>query len=72
MPTEMLKHDLMGQGVVDYEDDELIRSLADRYRVSLQAMIFRLTNLGYIDRLTEASNGPSHQESISSPEEGPR
>ena len=70
MPTEMLKHDLMGQGVVDYEDDALIRSLADRYRVSLQAIIFRLTNLGYIDRLTEASNGPSDQESIGPPRRG--
>lgn len=56
MPADMIKRDLNGQEVVDYEDDELIRGLAENYRVSLQAMIFRLTNLGYIDRLTEASN----------------
>jgi Zn-dependent peptidase ImmA (M78 family) len=30
-------------------DDEMIRSLAERYRVSLQAMVFRLTNLNLLN-----------------------
>lgn len=47
MPKIMLERDLRGH-MVDYEDDELIRNLANRYKVSLQAMIFRLTNLGFI------------------------
>lgn len=48
MPKAMLERDLSGQ-VVDYEDDEMLRNLANRYKVSLQAMIFRLTNLRLID-----------------------
>lgn len=48
MPTALLESDLAGH-IVDYEDDEFIRSLADRYRVSLQAMIFRLTNLHLLE-----------------------
>ena len=52
MPTAKLKQELKGY-VVDYEDDEFLRTLADRYKVSLQAMIFRLTNLGLLEPLTE-------------------
>jgi Zn-dependent peptidase ImmA (M78 family) len=44
MPTEMLEHDL-DDTEPDYEDDELTRWLADRYKVSLQAMAIRLGNL---------------------------
>ena len=47
MPTGMLERDLSGQ-LVDYEDDDLIRKLANRYRVSTQAMVIRLTNLELI------------------------
>jgi len=47
MPVIMLKRDLRGQ-TVDYEDDALIRRLADRYKVSTQAMTFRLINAGFI------------------------
>lgn len=48
LPALMLGRDLRGYAI-DYEDDELIRGLADRYEVSLQLLIFRLTNLGLID-----------------------
>jgi Zn-dependent peptidase ImmA (M78 family) len=47
MPEHMLEHDLQ-QHSVDWEDDEFLRSLAERYKVSVQALIFRLINLGYI------------------------
>ncbi|MBZ0299987.1 MAG: ImmA/IrrE family metallo-endopeptidase [Anaerolineae bacterium] len=48
MPEEMLSNDLHGRSI-DYESDEsLIKELADRYEVSQQAMIFRLTNLGLV------------------------
>lgn len=49
MPTAMVLGDLEGQSV-DYEDEQAIRHLADRYKVSLQAMIFRLVNLGLLDQ----------------------
>ena len=38
---------------LDDEDEESLRSLAGRYNVSLQAMILRLVNLGYIDQDTD-------------------
>jgi Zn-dependent peptidase ImmA (M78 family) len=46
MPTAMLivERELRSSGV-DYEDDELIHNLANRYKVSRQAMTFRLANL---------------------------
>lgn len=47
MPAAMLERDLHGHRV-DYEDDEQVSKLATRYRVSLQAMVIRLTNLGLI------------------------
>lgn len=57
MPADMLKRDLRDvvtrnaeRHAVDYEDEETIRRLAERYQVSLQAMIFRLVNLGLIDQ----------------------
>jgi Zn-dependent peptidase ImmA (M78 family) len=46
MPASMLEEDLAGFEM-DYEDEELTRQLADRYRVSLQAMAIRLTTLGF-------------------------
>ncbi|RYZ90656.1 MAG: ImmA/IrrE family metallo-endopeptidase [Proteobacteria bacterium] len=53
MPTEMLKNDFevfRADSIdgFDYEDDELASALADRYKVSLQAMVIRLTRLGLI------------------------
>jgi Zn-dependent peptidase ImmA (M78 family) len=46
MPTSMLivERELRSSGI-DYEDDALVQSLAIRYKVSRQAMTFRLANL---------------------------
>ena len=44
MPASMLEADLEGKNP-DYEDDELTRWLANRYKVSLQAMAIRLATL---------------------------
>lgn len=46
MPAWMLEEDLAGFEL-DYEDEELTRWLADRYKVSLQAMAIRLTTLEF-------------------------
>jgi Zn-dependent peptidase ImmA (M78 family) len=51
MPEEMIRNDWTDHGILlsyDYENDEYIHKLAKRYKVSLQAMIFRLMNLGLI------------------------
>ena len=47
MPESMLLDDLKGKKL-DIEDDDLIRELADRYRVSTQALTYRLVNLGHL------------------------
>jgi Zn-dependent peptidase ImmA (M78 family) len=47
MPNAMIRKDL-GQVTLDYEDDHVIRELADRYKVSPQAMTFRLMKLGFL------------------------
>lgn len=47
IPQALLEKDVK-ERAIDYEDDEMIRTLALRYKVSLQAMIFRLTNLRFI------------------------
>ena len=52
MPHGMLIQDLGGHAV-DYDDDDFLSQLANRYKVSLQAMIFRLTNIGLLDHLGE-------------------
>ncbi len=46
MPAAMLERDLEGKDL-DYEDDELTRWLANRYKVSLQAMAVRLATLRF-------------------------
>ncbi len=53
MPTDMIIRDWderKSELGYDYEDDEFIRGLAKRYKVSLQAMIFRLINLKLIEQ----------------------
>lgn len=53
MPEGMIRSDWAERGenpVYDYENDEYIHKLAKRYKVSLQAMIFRLINLGLIEQ----------------------
>ena len=48
MPERFLDKDLKGKKL-DIESDELIRELSDRYRVSSQALTYRLVNLGYLN-----------------------
>lgn len=49
MPAAMIDADLdkLVDDTVDYDDEDLVRQLAERYEVSTQAMAFRLINLGY-------------------------
>jgi Zn-dependent peptidase ImmA (M78 family) len=47
MPSDLLREDLQAR-VLDFENDTLVPELADRYKVSTQAMTFRLVNLGII------------------------
>lgn len=54
MPAKFLAEDLRNQAL-DFEDDDQLRRLAERYKVSLQAMMFRLANLGYIHLQDEPS-----------------
>ncbi len=44
MPQAMMAKDLVGQ-TIDIEDEEALRKLAKRYRVSLPAITFRISNL---------------------------
>ena len=48
MPLKFLKSDLAATDAFDFEDDRLLKKLAGQYRVSPQAMYFRLARLGYI------------------------
>lgn len=48
MPADMLREDIRDLSI-DYESDSAISALASRYKVSVQAMTFRLTNLGFIE-----------------------
>jgi hypothetical protein len=52
MPAAMVKGDAVGLSLDD-ESDELIRRLANKYDVSLQAMIIRPTRLGIIEQATD-------------------
>lgn len=47
MPENMLVGDLKGR-VIDFENEDDLRRFAAKYRVSLQALTFRLINLGLI------------------------
>jgi Zn-dependent peptidase ImmA (M78 family) len=47
MPEEFLKHDLAGR-VIDVLDEVAVRRLAQRYRVSPQALTIRLMELGLL------------------------
>lgn len=52
MPASFLEEDLAGIDHLDAEDDSdksEIKKLAERYRVSTQAMTFRLVNLQFIE-----------------------
>lgn len=49
MPQRFLAADLDEEESLDLVNDSVIEELAKRYDVSVQAMTFRLANLGYID-----------------------
>ena len=50
MPESMLRLDLKDH-VIDLENDTKVQELADQYKVSLQAMTFRLINLRLVQPL---------------------
>lgn len=47
MPTSMLEHDMSIIGSEEF-DERSIDDLAEKYAVSVQAMTFRLVNLGFV------------------------
>jgi Zn-dependent peptidase ImmA (M78 family) len=50
MPHQLLRADLEELDALDlYDNDNLIPKLADRYKVSVQALTFRLQYLGYVE-----------------------
>ena len=51
MPEQFLREDLEGIDSIDMLDDDRIGALAKHYDVSKQALLIRLTALGYIDSL---------------------
>lgn len=48
MPIDFIIRDLKDKNLVDMEDDGLLHEMANRYKVSQQAMAIRLSNLGYL------------------------
>lgn len=48
MPVQFLQQDLATVGALDLESDDAITDLAKKYKVSVQAMTFRLAYLGQI------------------------
>jgi len=48
MPADFLERDLRNKKNIYFEDDTFITDLAEQYKVSQQAMVFRLANLRYI------------------------
>ena len=49
MPETLLLQDLAGRNALDLHDDRYIPELAQKYGVSVQALMFRLQYLGYIE-----------------------
>lgn len=47
MPARFLEKDLRGEHM-DLMDEDALKDLATKYKVSVQALTFRLNNLGYI------------------------
>ena len=48
MPTEFIQKDMLKLGRIDLLHDVKLEKLASDYGVSLQALMYRLNNLGYI------------------------
>jgi len=49
MPDAFLKQDLAGRDTLDLYDEKYIPELAQKYGVSVLALMFRLQYLGYIE-----------------------
>ena len=49
MPAEFLENDIQKCASTDLLDDAVVHRLAKRYDVSSQALVLRLSNLGYIE-----------------------
>jgi Zn-dependent peptidase ImmA (M78 family) len=49
MPHAFLRRDVAAQNTLDLYDDSFVPELAERYGVSVQALMFRLQYLGYIE-----------------------
>lgn len=48
MPVSFLQEDVESLGDIDLLDDGVLVELGEKYRVSTQALTFRLANLGYV------------------------
>lgn len=48
IPERFIKNDIE-QHTVDFADEEILSILANRYQVSIQTMVYRLINLGYLE-----------------------
>ncbi len=48
MPTSFIRADLAKVGGLDLFDEDVLKSMADKYEVSTQALTYRLTYLGYV------------------------
>jgi Zn-dependent peptidase ImmA (M78 family) len=48
MPAALLKEELRGKNFDLLGNDDFLERLAKKYKVSVQALTFRLANLGYI------------------------
>jgi Zn-dependent peptidase ImmA (M78 family) len=49
MPAMFLADDLRGRDLDLFDESEYLQKLAKKYKVSVQALTFRLANLGYIN-----------------------
>ena len=50
MPAHLVAKDVERIGTIDLLDEAVLQRLARKYRVSTQAMTFRLTYLGYVEQ----------------------
>ena len=50
MPRTMIDADMKAANALDVLDDEFLAKLTRRFGVSNQAMVLRLTNLGYVEQ----------------------
>jgi Zn-dependent peptidase ImmA (M78 family) len=48
MPASFLESDLQGRDLDLFDESDILIKLAKKYKVSVQALTFRLANLGYI------------------------